>query len=67
MKQILLALTYCHHKKIAHRSINSENILVSWVDDEPFVKMIDFSQTIPLDCPKLIPVHRDKLNVQLFI
>ena len=38
-KQILVALSYCHSKCIAHRDIKLENILL---DDEKNVKLIDF-------------------------
>lgn len=47
-KEIMVALSYCHRKSIAHRDIKLENILL---DENNHVKLIDFgfSTCIPND------------------
>jgi calcium-dependent protein kinase len=43
MKQILLAVNYCHQKGIIHRDLKPENILIEDGDEKFFnVKIIDF-------------------------
>ena len=48
-KQIIIALSYCHKKSIAHRDIKLENILLDKSKKE--IKLIDFgfSTCIPND------------------
>lgn len=50
MKQILLAVTYCHSKGIVHRDLKPENILLEFIGSDSLnfsVKLIDFGTSKP--------------------
>lgn len=49
IKQVLLALNYMHQKKIAHRDIKLENILMTRAVDPLEVKLTDFGFASVLD------------------
>ena len=42
MKEILKGVEYLHSLGIAHRDIKPDNILISFKEDMPVVKLIDF-------------------------
>ena len=42
IKQILLALNYCHKGNIVHRDLKPENILFETKDDKSNIKVVDF-------------------------
>lgn len=42
MAQILDALITAHAHGIIHRDLKPDNVLLTWNDDEPFVKVVDF-------------------------
>ncbi|CAK57234.1 unnamed protein product (macronuclear) [Paramecium tetraurelia] len=42
MRQILMAIVYCHEKKIVHRDLKPENILFSGTEPDALLKIIDF-------------------------
>lgn len=49
IKQVISAISYCHHRNVTHRDIKLENILLN--DSHTEVKLIDFgfSTCIPND------------------
>ncbi|CDW86127.1 protein kinase domain containing protein [Stylonychia lemnae] len=52
IKQLLLAIVYCHTKKIAHRDLKPENLILE--DKEKLqVKLIDFGTSIRFDLNKM--------------
>ena len=53
MKQICLAIQYCHKRKIAHLDIKPENILLT---DNYDAKLCDFGHAYPFDEKMLYPV-----------
>ncbi|CAD8108658.1 unnamed protein product [Paramecium primaurelia] len=42
MRQILMAVVYCHEQKIVHRDLKPENVLFSGTEPEALIKIIDF-------------------------
>jgi len=44
-RQIILAISYCHNKKIAHRDLKPENILLLSNDKNSPIKLIDFGMS----------------------
>ncbi|CAD8119762.1 unnamed protein product [Paramecium sonneborni] len=42
MRQILMAVVYCHDQKIVHRDLKPENVLFSGTEPEALLKVIDF-------------------------
>lgn len=62
--QLFGAVEYMHRKMIAHRAITPDNILLIWKDNQPIVKLVDFSQATPIDCPRPTVVLREKRNVK---
>lgn len=42
MKQVLSAVTYCHERKIIHRDLKLENILLETKSANSNIKVIDF-------------------------
>ncbi|CAD8208692.1 unnamed protein product [Paramecium pentaurelia] len=42
MRQILMAVVYCHEQKIVHRDLKPENVLFSGTEPEALLKIIDF-------------------------
>ncbi len=60
MRQILLAVEFCHLKQIAHRGITVDNVMLAWRDGAPLVKIIDFSQAMIFGCsnPRSIPENK---------
>jgi len=44
VKQILLAIKYCHDRGICHRDLKLDNVMVEdeKMSDDPMVKVIDF-------------------------
>ncbi|CAD8206359.1 unnamed protein product [Paramecium octaurelia] len=42
MRQILMAIVYCHEKKIVHRDLKPENVLFSGTEPDALLKIIDF-------------------------
>lgn len=49
--QILTALEHAHERGIVHRDLKSHNVMVSWDDDKPFVKVVDFGLAIGINRP----------------
>jgi calcium-dependent protein kinase len=44
-RQIILAISYCHNKKIAHRDLKPENILLLSNEKNSPIKLIDFGMS----------------------
>ena len=44
-RQIILAISYCHNKKIAHRDLKPENLLLLSNDKNSPIKVIDFGMS----------------------
>lgn len=42
IRQVLLAINYCHEQKIVHRDLKPENILFSGPEPDLNLKIIDF-------------------------
>ena len=68
MQQVLLALEFCHKKHIAHRTITIDNVMLTWKDGMPIVKLIDFSQAMIFGCssPRSIPKDKRMVIFKLF-
>ena len=52
MKQILMAIVYCHSQKIVHRDLKPENILFISNSADSNVKIIDFGTSRKFDPSK---------------
>lgn len=63
--QLLTAVKYMHSRLICHRAITVDNIVVYWVKDVPYLKLLDFSQAAPLDCPNPSQVLISKRDIPL--
>ncbi len=42
MKELLKGLEYLHSFGVGHRDLKPDNVLISFQDDTPVVKLIDF-------------------------
>lgn len=42
MDQMLSALSVAHERGIIHRDLKPDNVLLTWRDSDPFVKVVDF-------------------------
>lgn len=58
--QIIISCLYMHKLEIIHRDLKPDNILVSWGDDKPVVKICDFGLA-----KKLLPFLREFNTHQL--
>jgi serine/threonine protein kinase len=59
--QLLYGLAQLHERKIVHRDIKSDNILISINSDNPDIQFIDFGRTVDLNklrCDTLRLLHR---------
>lgn len=63
MRQILSVVEYCHKQMFAHRAITVDNILLTWREQRPLIKLIDFSQAQAIDCPRQKKIIASKRNV----
>lgn len=50
---------------IVHRAITPNNIVLYWANETPLLKLIDFSQASPLDCPNPSKVLVSKRDIPL--
>jgi calcium-dependent protein kinase len=64
IKQILLALNYCHKGNIVHRDLKPENILFETKDDDSIIKVVDFGFAEVFNPKKGL---KDVLGTPLFI
>ena len=49
MRQILLAVVYCHEQKIVHRDLKPENIIFASDNGDANLKVIDFGTSRKLN------------------
>ena len=58
MKQVLLAITYCHEKKIVHRDLKLENILLDKTGTDADIKIIDFGTAAVFDPKQKLSIKK---------
>jgi len=49
MKQILLAINYCHQANVVHRDLKPENILFESEKADASLKIVDFGTAVMQD------------------
>lgn len=42
MRQVFSGITYCHSMKVVHRDLKPENLLLESVEEDAYIKIIDF-------------------------
>ena len=52
MKQFFSAINYCHSRKIVHRDMKPENLLLDKDEENPKIKIIDFGTSQTFDPSK---------------
>ena len=52
MKQVFSAINYCHSRKIVHRDMKPENLLLDKDEENPKIKIIDFGTSQTFDPSK---------------
>lgn len=50
MRQLLSAVAYCHSKRVVHRDLKLENLLLSSHAENAALKIVDFGMAQTLDC-----------------
>ena len=63
MKQILIALDYCHKNNYVHRAVTVDNILITKGKSNT-IKLIDFSSCCVRDTPKPYLIAKSKRKVE---
>lgn len=57
MKELLLAINYCHTNNIVHRDLKPENILCEDTNENSAIKIIDFGTSTLLSTGKILKDH----------
>jgi serine/threonine protein kinase len=56
MRQVFTAMEFCRKRKIAHRALGPDNVLLARIKERFVVKVIDWSQAVVVDQPEMKPI-----------